>query len=90
MTRTIHVCMNRRINGGTSCASGGAEPLAAALKAEIARRNLDWRVASNACMGLCGQGPNIKAAPGGPLLSRCQAQDSARLIDLLLTEWTRT
>lgn len=85
----LHVCMNRRINGGLSCAAGGAEALAAALEAEIARRGLNWLVARNACMGRCADGPNLKAAPGGPLLSHCRAQDSARVIDTLLGEWPK-
>lgn len=91
MTRpipTLHVCVNRRLGGVGSCAAAGSEALVAALGAEIARRGLPWRVAANPCMAHCAVGPNLKAAPGGPLLHRCRAGDAAAIIDRLIADWS--
>ncbi|HSV28660.1 MAG TPA: (2Fe-2S) ferredoxin domain-containing protein [Candidatus Omnitrophota bacterium] len=88
MTRTLFVCANRRLGATGSCASAGAGELIAALRAELDRRCLDWRVAENPCMGHCAAGPNLKAAPGGPLLHQCRAQDAAAIVTQLLETWT--
>lgn len=86
MTRTLHVCVHRRLGAG-SCAGGGGEELLAALQREIARRGLDWTVAGAPCLAHCGAGPNVKAAPSGPLLHHCRADDASGIIDGLAARW---
>ncbi|MCA1909148.1 MAG: (2Fe-2S) ferredoxin domain-containing protein [Magnetospirillum sp.] len=86
MNPTLNVCANRRMGAG-SCAGSGSLDLAAALKAEIARRNLAWDVRLSPCLAHCGQGPNLKAAPGGPMLHGCT--DAVAVLDQLQQEWRR-
>lgn len=90
MHPTLFVCTNRRLGSAGSCAGGGSLDLLAALRAEVAARGLGWTVSPSACMGHCQEGPNVKAAPGGPLLHRCLRQENrpsegaAGLVDALL------
>lgn len=84
MTPTLYVCGNRRLGAG-SCGGQGSHDLAEGLRAEIAARALDWRVALSPCLGHCGQGPNIKAAPGGPMLHHCA--DAAQVVERLAGQW---
>lgn len=88
MAPTLFVCTNRRLGSAGSCAAGGSVALMDELRAEIARRGLDWRVAASVCLGHCPNGPNIKVAPGGPLLHHCPGEGVAGLVDALLaTGW---
>jgi len=84
MKPTLFLCMNRRLGTSGSCAAGGNDRLFEALKREIAARHLPWLVVANPCMGHCAEGPNLKAAPCGPFLERCDPDDAAKVIDRLL------
>lgn len=83
---TLFVCSHQRLGAG-SCAGAGAAALRAALEAEVAARGLDWQVAAIGCLGQCAHGPNLRAAPGGPLLTGCRAEDAAALVARLAAEW---
>lgn len=83
---TLLVCNHRR-RGAGSCAATGGEPLRDALIAAVAARGLDWRVSGTGCLGHCALGPNLKAAPGGPVLHGCRADQADQLIDRLLPHW---
>lgn len=87
MTPTLFVCTNRRLGATGSCAAGGSVDLVAALRAELSRQSLHWQVAESVCLGHCADGPNLKAAPGGPLLGKCRAGDAAAIIDRLRATW---
>ena len=78
MTPTLYLCVNRRAGAG-SCSGAGAHKVMAALHAEIEARALPWEIRLSPCLGHCADGPNIKAAPGGPMLHRCtDAKDVLR------------
>lgn len=80
----MFVCTNRRLGSTGSCAGGGSLELMAALRAEIAARGLEWAVAPSPCLGHCPHGPNVKAAPGGPLLHHCPKEGASGLVESLL------
>ena len=63
---SVLVCINRRLRSDlASCAARDSEALAAAIEAEVRRRNLDLRVERTVCMGRCDFGPTVRVAPGG-------------------------
>ena len=84
MTPTLFVCANRRVGAG-SCAGGGSHVLAAALRDAVAARGLDWEVRLSPCLGHCADGPNVKAAPAGPMLHQCR--DAAAVLERLSQAW---
>jgi hypothetical protein len=84
MRPTLYLCMTHRIGSAGSCGGAGNDRLFDALKREIAARGLTWQVAANPCMGHCGRGPNLKAAPAGPFLEQCDPADPAAVIERLL------
>jgi hypothetical protein len=84
MEPTLFVCTNRRLGSAGSCAGSGSVALMDLLRVELAARGLGWHVASTVCLGQCPNGPNIKAAPGGPLLHHCPSEGVAGLVDALL------
>jgi (2Fe-2S) ferredoxin len=86
MTPVLFVCTNRRMGAG-SCAARSALALCDELRRVIAERGLGWAVEASACMGHCALGPNLKAAPGGPLLHGCKPEQAEELIDRLQAEW---
>ena len=87
MTATLRVCNNFRFGlSSPSCALAGSVKLMAALRREIALRNLPWEVAPAPCLGYCALGPNLKAR-GGPLLHQCAPEAAASIIDRLQAEW---
>ncbi len=88
MTPVLFVCTHRRMGCAGSCAGSGALELCVELRRIIAERGLGWAVETSGCLGDCGLGPNLKAAPGGPLLQGCRPERAEELIDQLLTEWT--
>jgi|GEM_PF-539928 hypothetical protein len=83
---TLLVCTHRRMGANPACGRAG-EKLAGALGRHLAERGLDWAVARTDCLGHCTDGPNLKAAPGGPILHGCRAERTAALVDRLLAEW---
>lgn len=83
---TLYVCGNRRIGAG-SCAASGALELMAALRSEIKAQNLTWDVRQSPCLGHCPHGPNLKAAPKGPLLHGCT--DAKTVIAQLRRDWRK-
>jgi hypothetical protein len=85
MRPVLRVCTNFRPGPYTCCADGEAVALLAALRAEVARRGLACAVEPSRCMGYCGEGPNVKAAPGGPLLHHCRTP--ADVLDHLPPGW---
>lgn len=87
MTPTLYLCVNRRTGAG-SCSSAGAHKVMAALHAEIEAHALSWEIRLSPCLGHCGNGPNIKAAPGGPMLHGCT--DAKQVMATLLREWRQT
>lgn len=84
---TLLVCGHSRVGAGSCSASGGGAALRAALERELAGRGLTWKVEAIGCLGRCDLGPNLRAAPGGPVLTGCRPEDSARLVDRLQAEW---
>jgi (2Fe-2S) ferredoxin len=87
MAPTLYVCTNRRLGSAGSCAGGGSATLRAELLRLLAERGLNWAVEETGCLGHCVHGPNIKAAPGGPVLHGCDAARADAMIDRLLAEW---
>ncbi len=71
----LRVCIQFRPGMGACCADCGSAALLVALRAEVARRGLGWRVEPTCCLGHCTTGPNVKAAPGGPLLHHCHSAE---------------
>lgn len=88
MEPTLFVCGNFRFGSAPSCGGDGAVQLMAALQSELLRRGLVWHVVRSPCLAHCTLGPNIKAAPGGPLLHGCKADKAAEIVDGLLAGWT--
>lgn len=84
MTPTLYLCVNRRIGAG-SCSAAGAWDLLARLRDLLAAHHLDWDLRPSPCLGHCAQGPNVKAAPGGPMLHRCT--DAADVLRRLQEQW---
>jgi len=84
---TLLVCCHSRTGAGSCTGNGGGNPLRAALETEIAARGLSWQVAGIGWLGRCDLGPNLRAAPGGPVLTGCRAEDAAQLLDRLQSEW---
>lgn len=77
-TPTLYICVKRRTGAG-SCAGSGAYKVMAGLRDEIDARSLAWEIRLSPCLGQCADGPNIKAAPDGPLLHGCtNAQEVLR------------
>ncbi len=89
MDPTLLVCVNRRFGTAPSCAERGGVELLEALKEEAARRGLPWEVEAQVCLGYCALGPNLKAAPGGPMLHGCGAGQAAEILDRLERDWRR-
>lgn len=88
MGPTLFVCTNRRHGTAGSCAGGGSLALMMALRTEIEARGLAWQVSPSLCLGHCAEGPNVKAAPRGPLLHQCRADRAERVVDdLLASGW---
>ena len=85
---TLLICCHSRTGAGSCTGNGGGAPLRDALAAEVAARDLPWQVAGIGCLGRCDLGPNLRAAPGGPVLTGCRADDAARLVERLQAEWT--
>ena len=86
MPPTLFVCTHRRL-GAASCGSNGGEELCDSLAAEIAARDLDWRVQTVACLGRCSEGPNMRAAPAGPFMKGCRPETAHAVVERLLAEW---
>lgn len=84
---TLLVCCHSRTGAGSCTANGGGAPLRTALETEITARGLSWQVAGIGCLGRCDLGPNLRAAPGGPVLTGCRAEDAAQLVSRLQSEW---
>lgn len=84
---TLRVCTHHRLGGTGSCGAGGGEKLRDTLRRIVASRGLDWVVEETGCLGQCRHGPNLKAAPGGPILHGCSAPQAEALVDRLLVEW---
>ena len=85
---TLMVCTHRRLGAAGSCGAAGGAALSEALRRDLAARGLGWSVTETGCLGHCSHGPNIKAAPNGPLLHHCSAGHSEALIERLLAGWT--
>ncbi len=75
VTPKLRVCTHIRPGLRGCCADGGGELLLAALRSEVERRGLRVTVEATCCLGHCAVGPNIKAAPDGPLLHHCQSAE---------------
>jgi hypothetical protein len=81
----LRVCTQFRPGMAACCADGGSASLLAALRREVARRGLDWTVEATCCLGHCTMGPNVKAAPGGPMLHRCRSVED--VLGRLPADW---
>lgn len=81
---TLLICTHRRLGAAGSCGAGGGAALGDALRRDLAARGLGWSVTETGCLGHCLHGPNLKAAPNGPLLHHCSAEQSDALIDRVL------
>ncbi|MGC9530063.1 MAG: NAD(P)H-dependent oxidoreductase subunit E [Candidatus Bipolaricaulaceae bacterium] len=68
--------------GGTGCRAFGGQELAAALQAEVARRNLagELEVKVTGCHGLCERGPIVVIQPEGVFYAGVQVEDAAELV----------
>ncbi len=71
----LRVCTHFRPGMAACCTDGGSAALLAALRREVARRGLGWTVEATCCLGHCPIGPNVKAAPGGPILHHCRSAE---------------
>src|SRR3990172_12732588 len=74
---------------GTCGVAAGARKTLEAVKAELARRNLDAEVSVGGCIGMCYQEPIVDIIkPGGSRVSygHITADKAARLIDEVLVK----
>lgn len=86
----LMICTHRRLGATGSCGAGGGEALSDALRRDLAARGLGWEIKETGCLGHCLHGPNLKAAPNGPLLNHCRAEHSEALIERLLADWLKS
>ena len=76
------VCVNRRLSpGSVSCAARGSPRLAERLADLLADQNLPVVVETIHCFGRCGQGPNIRLAPGGEFFRGVGEADLPFIVD---------
>ncbi len=86
--RYLFVCTNRRPEGAPrgSCAARGSEAVHAALKAELASRQLalhEARACASSCLDVCGQGVTILVEPDHVFLGKVGVDDVPALVDAL-------
>ncbi|MBX3126648.1 MAG: (2Fe-2S) ferredoxin domain-containing protein [Polyangiaceae bacterium] len=86
--RYLFVCVNRRPDGQPrgSCAARGSVELHAALKAELAARQLDRfevRACTSSCLDACWVGPCIAVTPDDVFYGRVTVEDVPELVDAL-------
>ncbi len=86
MTTTLRVCIHYRV-GQSSCAGRGSEKILKELRRLIETSGSNWKVEESVCLGHCQKGPNVKGAPGGPILHQCQ--DAQSVLDRIEQEWER-
>ena len=84
----LFVCVNRRApdNPKGSCAGSGSEALHAALKEQIAQRNLhktEIRACTSSCLDLCHMGPTIAVEPDGYFYGHVKVEDVPEIVDAL-------
>lgn len=84
----LFVCTNRRPPDAPkgSCAARGAEPLHAALKAELGRRGLatvEARACTSSCLDVCWAGPVVAVEPDGFFYGRVTLADVPEIADAL-------
>jgi hypothetical protein len=87
MPPSLRVCTHLR-NGAVSCAGRGSLKLLEDLRGLVLASGLPWHVEETVCLGYCHIGPNIKGAPGGPILHQCQ--DALSVLDQMDTHWDRS
>lgn len=80
------VCSHRRLGSG-ACGNTDGFALAGALRLAIKNQGLDWQVQTTGCLGQCGDGPNIKASPGGPFVNGCTPDGAEATVARLLATW---
>lgn len=86
MDPTLRVCIHMRsLGGGASCAGRGSEALLADLHQLVAETEAGWKIAPSTCLGQCRDGPNVKGAPGGPILNNCT--DARAVLERMRQEW---
>jgi len=85
MDPTLRICTHSRISPTASCAGNGSLALLADLRQVIAQTGSPWLVEESLCLGHCHSGPNVKGAPGGPILHRCTSARS--VLERMADEW---
>ena len=80
---TLTVCINVRPENGisVSCGPRGGTEIADAIRAEVARRGLNFNIETINCLGLCARGPNVRLAPGNSWFHGIRLSDVPALID---------
>lgn len=67
MEGKLIICTHHRIDPRrSSCGGSGSEALAEQLEQAFAERGIDLGIERVECLGACGEGPNMRLAPGGP------------------------
>lgn len=84
----IFVCLNRRPDGSPkgSCAARGSEEILQRLKALLADRRLNYKLAracSSSCLDLCHAGPSMTIQPDGIFYGHVTVDDLPEIVDAL-------
>jgi (2Fe-2S) ferredoxin len=82
----LTVCINERPPGTiltVSCGPRGGFAIAAAIEAELKRRNLPVRFSTIKCLGLCESGPNVLMTPSNSWFHGVHEADVPDLLDLV-------
>ena len=85
----LTVCINERAPSNfptVSCGPRGGVALAAAIAAELKRRNLPVRFATIKCLGLCESGPNVRLTPSNSWFHGVHEEDVAALVDIVAAQ----
>jgi (2Fe-2S) ferredoxin len=86
--RYLFVCINRRTpdNPKGSCTGRGSVPIHAALKAQLAEKNLakvEARACTSSCLDVCWAGPTIAVEPDGYFYGRVKLEDVPEIVQAL-------
>lgn len=83
--RALRLCTNFRAgNTLPSCATRGAQEVAAILETEWGKRDMPLKFEKVHCLGKCHIGPTMRLVPAGPFIMGAQTEEDVnRILDLL-------
>ena len=85
MKPKLRVCTHFRLGAVPSCDARGGSVLLEDLRRLMESGGGPWDVEPSLCLGHCPDGPNVKGAPGGPILNRCR--DAQSVLDRMDRDW---